>query len=249
MKDYHVTIANKNLKYLELVHIPSHLFHYSGKETCDLISSTCTLRAYDLHSMKDKNEFWHGLELFNLIVKRKKLKQHLGSISEFVKNEIEVNKTIRFFLTCFTTSKEYNRHWRTYGDNFKGDCLRFNKLGIKLNPKHHRLGPNNAVMNTFQISPVNYSRNVQEKLFSDLIEDYKKLHDEIFILHGKDGRPHIQQLLLGVFQCVVVFCTLFKDKKYSWENEYRGLSCFTEGDPLDCASGRKYVELDIRTIS
>lgn len=217
------------------------LYHYTKHEIALKIKSSGELWAYDLFSMNDKNEVWLGYELFKNMIRKKKLKRHLDTVANFVESEIKQRRTIKFYVSCFTESEYNGRHCRVYGRENVG----IRKESIKLCDQHIHLGLNSVNMNQFYILPVNYSRNVQERRLNDLVNSYVKLHDEIFLRFKQNGTEEMRHLLLGVFQTVVTLSALYKEQKYSWEKEFRGIVFHTTGEPLECSSGRKFLKLSV----
>jgi hypothetical protein len=141
MKDYHLAITKQHLSFIENCYIPRTLCHYTNSASGKLIRESKILRAYDLRTMQDKNEFWYGVDLFRSHVKRRKLGIMLDPVCDFIEREIKSQSTMKFFLVCFTASNKETKHWARYGGNYKGNCLEIKKESIKLSSIHHASHP------------------------------------------------------------------------------------------------------------
>jgi hypothetical protein len=246
--DYHVLIADKNLKFLESEYVPDNLFHFTKqREVANEIFSNSKLWAMDLMSMEDQSEFNYGVKLFEQVLKKRKLSGYLSSVIQFIQKEIHTNRTMSFFVTCFTKNELNHQHWLKYANNYSGACLKFRKQEVFLDKQHQKI-IGNQNMNLFQISPVYYDEQYQKRLFNKLIDTYVSFHNKIVLPGNSNQLAEMRWLLLGVYQCVVVFSTIFKRRKFSWEKEYRGLVMLTYGTPLINSKGRCYVELDSKAV-
>lgn len=181
---------------------PEFLFHYTSLAGLEAILSEKRLRSSHILDMRnDVDEFKHGMELFSNEVKKvvdKGCHTEVGkNLQDFFLAEARNPKGAPCILcTTPVSNKEY--HWREYGGNGTGYCL---KLGSALE----------------HANDVVYDERVQMDLVKKIGEEFLKLLDALDL----DDRQNNTDALNAYFFVSFIQSLRFKKAKWADEAEWR----------------------------
>lgn len=214
--------------------IPSKIYHYTSMEAlfngilcnCNNESKIC-LRASNVLYMNDPNEIQFGLSYFEKL------------FDNDIKNDFNTyaEKCSNYFLTSFSSQKDYLPMWNIYAHNATGIALGFNSNVIKGNKNGEFLSC---------LYGYEKLRSILEKYFSNEKELKENTSDNnnkelvigiiiiilffILLQYSKDKSfiDDVNAKLLPILRLIVSL----KDPSYSYEQEVRLLSVSEKDEDL-----------------
>lgn len=147
---------------------PSKLYHYTSLDAFFNIIKTKKMRLTSVFNMNDKKEaIWFYRLLDSQIAQLHLLQNRIVNI---IKEITRVNLQDAY-STCFTTLKDKNGKWDTYGAKHTGVCFEINP---KILPVTRDLPMRDSegvmCLNTCAFLKVNYSQNLQKKTIKDILK-------------------------------------------------------------------------------
>lgn len=222
--------------------IPEPLYHYTKKQTADIIENSKKFRFTKFDNSNDNLEFKYGLSLIQKIL-RNEFKQDrlIKAIFEkyliFITSET-VDPKLIFMMACFSRSKKSRHLWWNYADQQRGRCLQIEFDQAEVDKLEHIV-----------CRDVIYSVVRFRKLALRLVREYTKVVHENFHEWRIDGsyEANMGHLMLSLHRDFFILSSFFKRRKYRSEVEYRIARWIQPSSTsIIVQDGRQFVYSDVR---
>ncbi len=182
---------------------PSKLYHYTSLDSFCKIVSTKKMYLTSLFNMNDTKEVIWFYRLLNSQIAQLHLSQ--DKIANAVRAITRINLQDAYSV-CFTTLKDKNGKWDTYGVKHTGVCFEINPKILPITrdlPMRDSEG--SICLYTCAFLKVNYNQNIQKKTIKDILKLAIKDKNNFF--------NYANYLSKVAYTC--------KNPSYSDENEWR----------------------------
>lgn len=252
----------ESLKNLILSEIIAHskpregkkLYHYTSEETLYAMLKSNNIRATEFNYLNDAEEVVYGGKLLHKHIASLPNTKNQRFISQLllhysnnlIYHHQELRRLMPTFVSSFSSNSDSLSQWRAYGDSAKGVQIEFDFRDCVLAAQS-----GNSIQ-TFDILPVVYERDLQKHLIEKSINYYDEMLSPLVTELSRliEVDPNISGVLQGlVSHAFEPIELLFKHPSFYEENEYRAVAVcqkpsiepFTKMAKSDTGE-KKYIE-------
>jgi hypothetical protein len=215
--DFHESVTNTSLKWLAENQDLKTYYHYTNEKSYKAIKAGNKIFAFNIQHLQrnDKDEFLNGYNLFLKIAKERGLEIYFKRFDIFFKKE-ERFQNMKLYILSTTKDSKSPDHVREYGKGNIDNVVAISSIDL--------IEKNNFKSPYFFYSlDVIYNDEKKLELYKKFFDVFEKHFNYLVDTMGEkySNSKEFKDLYLAVLQVVVIYCSIFKNKKYDWENEHR----------------------------
>ena len=215
--DFHESVTNTTLKWLTENQDLQTYYHYTNEKSYQNIKKGKKIFAFNMQHLQrnDKDEFLDGYNLFLKIAKARGLEEHFKRFDIFVKKE-ERYQNMKLYILSTTKDSKSPDHVREYGKGNANNVIPISSVDF--------IEKNNFKSPYFFYSlDVIYNDEKKLELYTEFFDVFEKYFNYLVdsMREKYATSKELKDLYLAVLQVVVIYCSIFKNKKYDWEKEHR----------------------------